>query len=151
MSVTIGAVETLLAEYLSDKSYSKIIVLVDTNTKKHCWPLVSTILKSAKLFTIKPGEEEKNLGTCEKIWLEMTRLGMGRGDLLINLGGGVIGDMGGFCASTYKRGIDFIQIPTTLLSQVDASVGGKLGIDFHGFKNHIGTFTLPKAVLVDPR
>ena len=68
----------------------------------------------------------------------------------IVLGGGVIGDMGGFCASTYKRGIDFIQIPTTLLAQVDASVGGKLGIDFHGLKNHIGVFQLPKTVLIDP-
>ena len=76
---------------------------------------------------------------------------MDRHSLLVNLGGGVIGDLGGFCASTYKRGIDFIQIPTTLLAQVDASVGGKLGIDFHGLKNHIGVFQLPKAVLIDPK
>jgi 3-dehydroquinate synthase len=80
----------------------------------------------------------------------MTDLGMDRKSLLINLGGGVIGDMGGFCASTYKRGIQFINIPTTLLSQVDASVGGKLGIDFQGFKNHIGLFCNPEKVLVDP-
>lgn len=80
----------------------------------------------------------------------MTRANMDRHGLIINLGGGVIGDMGGFCASTYKRGIDFIQIPTTLLAQVDASVGGKLGIDFHGLKNHIGVFQLPKTVLIDP-
>ena len=80
----------------------------------------------------------------------MTKANMDRHSLLVNLGGGVIGDLGGFCASTYKRGIDFIQIPTTLLAQVDASVGGKLGIDFHGLKNHIGVFQLPKAVLIDP-
>jgi 3-dehydroquinate synthase len=70
---------------------------------------------------------------------------------MINLGGGVIGDLGGFCASTYKRGVDFIQIPTTLLAQVDASVGGKLGIDFHGLKNHIGVFQLPKTVFIEPK
>jgi 3-dehydroquinate synthase len=81
----------------------------------------------------------------------MTQANMDRHSLLVNLGGGVIGDLGGFCASTYKRGIDFIQIPTTLLAQVDASVGGKLGIDFQGLKNHIGVFQLPKTVLIDPK
>jgi 3-dehydroquinate synthase len=79
----------------------------------------------------------------------MTDNELDRHSLVINLGGGVIGDMGGFCASTYKRGIDFIQIPTTLLSQVDASVGGKLGIDFQGLKNHIGVFQIPNIVLID--
>jgi 3-dehydroquinate synthase len=100
---------------------------------------------------IKSGEHHKNLATCEQVWDRMTKANMDRHSLLVNLGGGVIGDLGGFCASTYKRGIDFIQIPTTLLAQVDASVGGKLGIDFHGLKNHIGVFQLPKAVLIDPK
>lgn len=80
----------------------------------------------------------------------MTREELDRHALVINVGGGVIGDMGGFCAAVYKRGIDFIQVPTTLLSQVDASVGGKLGIDFQGFKNHLGVFNIPKSVLIDP-
>ena len=102
------------------------------------------------VITVKHGEENKNLQTCELIWSAMTEAQLDRHALMINLGGGVIGDMGGFCAATYKRGIDFIQIPTTLLSQVDASVGGKLGIDFQGFKNHLGVFTLPNAVLIDP-
>jgi 3-dehydroquinate synthase len=80
----------------------------------------------------------------------MTAAELDRHALVINIGGGVIGDMGGFCAAVYKRGIDFIQVPTTLLSQVDASVGGKLGIDFNGFKNHLGVFNIPKSVLIDP-
>ncbi|GAB3320553.1 hypothetical protein GCM10027299_13920 [Larkinella ripae] len=89
------------------------------------------------------------MASCETVWQALTDAHFDRHALVIDLGGGVIGDLGGFCAATYKRGIDFIQIPTTLLSQVDASVGGKLGIDFHGFKNHIGVFNLPEAVLID--
>lgn len=125
------------------------MVLVDNNTFKHCYPLVKEILPIHKLMKIKSGETHKTLETCQQIWQAMTDYSLDRHALIIDLGGGVIGDMGGFCAATYKRGIDFIQIPTTLLSQVDASVGGKLGIDFNGFKNHIGVFQLPKTVLVD--
>ncbi|MCL4139067.1 UNVERIFIED_CONTAM: hypothetical protein GTU68_016857, partial [Idotea baltica] len=88
--------------------------------------------------------------SCSTIWEQLTEQGADRSSLLINLGGGVIGDMGGFAASTYMRGIDFIQLPTTLLSQVDASVGGKLGVDFMDFKNMIGLFKNPKAVIIDP-
>lgn len=125
------------------------MVLVDQNTKKHCYESVKPLLPAHKVIQIKAGEENKNLETCSYIWEQMTENELDRHSLLVNLGGGVIGDMGGFCAATYKRGIDFIQIPTTLLSQVDASVGGKLGIDFQGFKNHLGVFTLPNAVLID--
>lgn len=149
MSVVIDSISSSLPHFLSQNSYSKVMVLVDQNTKKFCYPLVKDFLPAHKVITIKSGEEHKNLDTCQQIWEEMTQNALDRHALLINLGGGVIGDMGGFCASTYKRGIDFIQIPTTLLSQVDASVGGKLGIDFQGLKNHIGVFTLPKTVLID--
>ena len=149
MSVVIDSISSSLTQFLSQNSYSKVMVLVDQNTKKFCYPLVKEFLPAHKVITIKSGEEHKNLDTCQQIWEEMTQNALDRHALLINLGGGVIGDMGGFCASTYKRGIDFIQIPTTLLSQVDASVGGKLGIDFQGLKNHIGVFTLPKTVLID--
>ncbi|HXA01615.1 MAG TPA: 3-dehydroquinate synthase [Cytophagaceae bacterium] len=142
-------VATKLGQYLKGKQYSKICVLVDENTEKHCFPLLLKVLTTAHLIRIKSGEERKTLDTCQYIWSQMTELVLDRKALLINLGGGVISDMGGFCAATYKRGIDFIQIPTTLLAQVDASVGGKLGIDFHGFKNHIGVFQEPKAVLID--
>lgn len=149
MSVQIGPIAETLSQYLSDKNYSKVMILVDQNTKKHCYESVKPLLPAHKVIQIKAGEENKNLETCSYIWEQMTENELDRHSLLVNLGGGVIGDMGGFCAATYKRGIDFIQIPTTLLSQVDASVGGKLGIDFQGFKNHLGVFTLPNAVLID--
>lgn len=129
--------------------YSKLCILVDENTELYCLPRVIPFLSDAHVIKIKSGEEEKTLITCQAIWQEMTDLQLDRKALVINLGGGVIGDMGGFCAATYKRGIDFLQMPTTLLSQVDASVGGKLGIDFNSFKNHIGVFKVPNAVLID--
>ncbi len=138
-----------LTTLLAAKRHSKIMVLVDENTRKHCLPHVIDAIANATVIEIKSGEEAKNLDTCSQIWKEMTRQQLDRKALLINLGGGVIGDMGGFCAATYKRGIDFIQVPTTLLSQVDASVGGKLGIDFMGLKNHIGVFEKPLAVLIN--
>jgi 3-dehydroquinate synthase len=94
------------------------------------------------------GEEHKNLSTCEHIWGGMTEQALDRHSALVIIGGGVLGDMGGFCAATYKRGIDFILVPTTLLSQVDASIGGKLGIDFRHFKNHIGVFKTPALTLI---
>jgi len=140
--------EVSLQEFLAQRKYSSIVVLVDEHTHKHCLPFFSTVCKEAHIISIKSGEEEKTLQTCVRIWTEMTALGLDRKAVFINLGGGVIGDMGGFCASTYKRGIDFIQIPTTLLSQVDASVGGKLGIDFEHYKNHIGVFNEPQAVII---
>ncbi len=149
MSVTIAPIEESLPAFLASKSYSKIILLADTHTRKHCYPLVKSLLPKHELVVVAAGEQYKNLATCEQIWDAMTRAQLDRHALMLNLGGGVIGDMGGFCAATYKRGIDFVQIPTTLLSQVDASVGGKLGIDFQGFKNHLGVFTLPKNVLID--
>lgn len=150
MSVVINTIEVSLPAYLSYKDYSKVAVVVDKNTKKHCYPKLKNILPKHILIEVKEGEEFKNLDNCTIIWNDLTEAEFDRHSLVINLGGGVIGDMGGFCAATYKRGIDFIQIPTTLLSQVDASVGGKLGIDFKGLKNHIGVFTLPETVLIDP-
>jgi 3-dehydroquinate synthase len=150
MSVIISPISESLKTFLTTHDYSKIIVLTDTNTKRFCYPIIKDSLPKHTVISVKHGEENKNLPTCEVIWSAMTEAQLDRYALMINLGGGVIGDMGGFCAATYKRGIDFIQIPTTLLSQVDASVGGKLGIDFQGFKNHLGVFTLPNAVLIDP-
>src|SRR5688572_11399156 len=138
-----------LAQFLKENQYSKICVLTDENTEKHCLPLIIKSIPNPAIIRIKSGEENKNLDTCASIWKQMTDLQLDRKALMINLGGGVIGDMGGFCAATYKRGIDFIQIPTTLLSQVDASIGGKLGIDFQSFKNHIGVFKEPMAVFID--
>jgi 3-dehydroquinate synthase len=150
MLVQIAPFQENFSDFVKDKTYSQVVVLTDTNTRKHCYPLIKSHLPKHKLINIAPGEAYKNLATCEKIWAEMTHLQLDRHALMINLGGGVVGDMGGFCAATYKRGIDFVQVPTTLLAQVDASVGGKLGIDFQGFKNHLGVFTMPKKVLIDP-
>lgn len=140
-----------LQEYLRTNNYSKVGILVDENTHTHCYPLIKGVLPSHTLYEIKSGEEHKNIHTCSSVWEWMTHERFDRKALLINLGGGVIGDMGGFCAATFKRGIRFINIPTTLLSQVDASVGGKLGIDFMGYKNHIGVFSEPERVFINPR
>jgi 3-dehydroquinate synthase len=149
-SVVIAPIGESLPDFLSSKQYSKIVVIADNNTKRHCYPILKAFLPKHSVVTVPSGEAHKTLATCEKIWEAMTKEELDRHALVINVGGGVIGDMGGFCAAVYKRGIDFIQVPTTLLSQVDASVGGKLGIDFQGFKNHLGVFNIPKSVLIDP-
>jgi len=152
MTVKIAPISESLATFFAQNDYSHIAILVDEFTNKYCLPIIQDLLPfNFTKILIKSGEHHKNLATCERVWDRMTQANMDRHSLLVNLGGGVIGDLGGFCASTYKRGIDFIQIPTTLLAQVDASVGGKLGIDFHGLKNHIGVFQLPKTVLIDPK
>ena len=132
---------------LDISTYSKVAILVDENTKRDCLFKLPQI-ENALIIEIKSGEEHKNISTCNYIWEQLTINNFDRNALLINLGGGVIGDMGGFCATSYKRGLEFIQIPTTLLAMVDASVGGKLGIDFKGFKNQIGFFNNPKAVMI---
>lgn len=138
-----------IQEILGEIRYSKLFVLVDEETEKHCYPLLKPLLKAHKVITVPHGEVNKTLASCSKIWQALTENEADRNALLINLGGGVITDMGGFCAGTYKRGINFINIPTTLLAQVDASVGGKTGVDFASFKNHIGLFCVPRYVLVD--
>lgn len=137
-----------LQAILGQKSYSKVGVLVDSNTENLCLPLIKSEISGFELLRVEAGEKFKTLETCQNIWRQLTEMGFDRHSILIVLGGGVLGDMGGFCASTFKRGIDFILIPTTLLSQVDASVGGKLGIDFMGFKNHIGLFREPTATII---
>lgn len=134
---------------LAISAYSKVAILVDENTKKDCLHKLPKFENSI-IIEINSGEEYKNINTCNYIWEQLSKHNFDRNSLLINLGGGVIGDMGGFAASTYKRGIDFIQIPTTLLAMVDASVGGKLGIDFNGLKNQVGLFNNPQSVLINP-
>ena len=131
-------------------AYSELAILVDENTKRDCLStFLNTTNTEAILIEIPSGENNKNINSCQLIWEALSKHHFDRNSLLINLGGGVIGDMGGFAASTYKRGVDFIQIPTTLLAMVDASVGGKLGVDFANLKNQIGLFKNPKAVLID--
>src|SRR5688500_3075191 len=137
-----------LQSFLQEKKYSSLAVLVDENTRRHCLPLIATVLPNTFVIEVKSGEDEKNINTAVIIWQAMTEQALDRHACLIVLGGGVLGDMGGFCAATYKRGIDFILIPTTLLAQVDASIGGKLGVDFNHFKNHIGVFQKPALTLL---
>jgi len=141
-----------LNDLIEKNKYSIIFILSDTNTNEFCLsrflPLLATN-KTIEIIEIESGETEKNITTCVEIWSILTELGGDRKSLLINVGGGVITDIGGFVASTFKRGIDFIHIPTTLLAIVDASLGGKNGVDLGNLKNQIGVINVPKLVLID--
>lgn len=143
-----GRVSQQLNQWLANTSYTDIIVLVDENTNKHCLPLLD-IQQSHFLVQIPSGELNKNLSSCQYIWRLLLDYKIDRNALIINLGGGMVSDIGGFCAATYKRGIDFINIPTSLLAMVDATAGGKTGIDYLGYKNVVGLFANPKAIFVD--
>ena len=140
--------------YLVDSSHhidTKKFILVDDNTYIHCLPLLLDMipgLRHATVIKIKSGEEHKNINTCVQIWEELEKHHAERSSILFNLGGGVICDMGGFVASTYKRGMGFIHLPTTLTAMADASIGGKTGIDLNNIKNEIGLFAFPKGIYV---
>ena len=140
-----------LSEVLKNYHASKIFILVDENTKQYCLPKINKLdyLTKSEIIEIESGEINKSIRSAEKVWKVLTNKGADRSSLLINLGGGIVGDLGGFAASTFKRGMDFINIPTTLLSQVDASVGGKTGVNFLNLKNEIGVFNHPKYVIID--
>jgi 3-dehydroquinate synthase len=151
--IELGPLATHFVPWLSGEHYSRIVVLTDTNTNQYCLPLLKRAMPEGaqwSLITAPAGEVHKNITQCQAIWSAMFQAGLDRKSLVVNLGGGVIGDMGGFCAATYKRGIDFVQVPTTLLSATDAAIGGKLGIDFLNLKNSIGVFQQPAAVFIDP-
>jgi 3-dehydroquinate synthase len=151
--IFVGSSTDSFPQWLDNQYYSQVFIITDANTEALCLPgfLHKTGLSPKQtVVVIEPGEAQKNLGTCETIWQAMRAANLDRKALVINLGGGVIGDMGGFCAATWKRGIDFVQVPTTLLAMTDAAIGGKLGIDFQGLKNIIGVFRQPAAVFVDP-
>ncbi|MEI6455086.1 MAG: 3-dehydroquinate synthase [bacterium] len=135
------------------RSVSRIIVLVDENTGRHCLPVLrqaTPLLDSAFVLEVPAGEETKTLHTAMKIWEELLAAGADRKTLLINLGGGMITDLGGFIAAGYKRGISFVNIPTSLIGQVDAAIGGKTGVNFNGIKNQIGFFHVPAAIFIFP-
>ncbi|MCJ8153365.1 3-dehydroquinate synthase [Chryseobacterium sp. SSA4.19] len=143
-----------LNEFLNRKSFSKIFILVDENTHEYCLPTLLGNMETDlefEIIEIEAGEEMKNIQTASQLWEILTEMQADRKALMINLGGGVITDMGGFVASTYKRGIQFINIPTTLLSMCDASIGGKTGIDLMHYKNMVGTFTFPEQIFVYPK
>ena len=143
--------EKVLTEAVATCHADRSFILTDETTLALCWPIVQNYpcLKDAKPITIKAGDTHKDLESISHVWSELQRMGATRHSLLINLGGGMVTDLGGFAASTFKRGISFINIPTTLLSMVDASVGGKTGINFGGLKNEIGVFNNANCVILD--
>lgn len=150
-TIYVQSIGSEIQSLIDQRGYSSVFILVDQNTREHCLPIIQNhISTSIHEIEIPAGEIHKTIVTCQHIWNGLIEGQADRKSLLINLGGGVIGDMGGFCASTYMRGLDFVQIPTTLLSMVDASVGAKLGIDYKGYKNLIGLFNEPQAIYVDP-
>ncbi|MBT4775893.1 MAG: 3-dehydroquinate synthase [Crocinitomicaceae bacterium] len=147
-----GNAGQILSNYLDQHPEKKPVLIADENTLKYCWPVLlnaSKRLNHAKIIQIKSGEENKNIAGCKMVWETLVNLKISRNDIIINLGGGVVTDLGGFVASTFKRGVPFIQIPTSLLAMVDASIGGKVGVDFVGLKNVIGNFSMPELVIVD--
>ncbi len=133
---------------LQGVSPEQLFILTDTNSAKHCLPLLGTLMNDAKIIEVPNGDSTKNLQTIEQIWSFLCSNGGTRHSVMLNLGGGVITDMGGFAASTFKRGIRFINIPTTLLSMVDAAIGGKTGFNFNGLKNEIGVINQPSDVII---
>ena len=141
-----------LNEYVKEGNFSNIFILVDTNTHENCLPyflskLVTNV--TVEIIEIEPEEINKTIDTCTGVWNALSELGADRKSLMINLGGGVITDLGGFVACTFKRGIKYINVPTTLLSMVDASVGGKTGVDLGSLKNQIGVISSGDLVLID--
>lgn len=151
-TIHFGNATQRLGNWLSGHRYSSVFAIVDEEVAKHWKPLLDdwTHQFQIKTYTTPFGEKRKSIRSCEKIWKWLMEQGADRNSLLLNIGGGIVGDMGGFCAATFKRGIDFIQIPTTLLAQVDASLGGKLAVNFNHIKNNIGIFKNPETVLIDP-
>jgi 3-dehydroquinate synthase len=152
--IEIGSLEAsgfsdFIQQYYTD---SKIVIIVDENTNDNCLEYLITtfdFLAEAEVILLPSGEENKVMEVCFQVWEALSEYRVGRRDLIINLGGGVVTDMGGFIASIFKRGIDFIHIPTTLLGMVDASIGGKTGIDLGMYKNQLGVFRNPKAIYID--
>lgn len=142
----------MLNSWISNYNYSKLFILVDETTNEFCLPKLLPLLEvdiPIEIIEIEAGEEMKNISTCFEIWSILADLGADRKSAILNLGGGVITDLGGFVASTFKRGIDFINIPTTLLGMVDAAIGGKNGVDLGTLKNQIGVINAPKLVVID--
>ena len=141
-----------LNKLLIAEKYSSIFILVDSQSNTYCLPQFLPYLAieiPIEIVEFDSGESSKNMETCVQIWNILTELGADRKSVIINLGGGVVTDLGGFIASTFKRGIDFIHVPTTLLAMVDASVGGKNGVDLGNLKNQIGVINNPKMVVID--
>ena len=144
-------VNNAVKNILGDMDYNKLFVLTDENTLHYVMPIFCETLGNAIIITIPAGDVNKNVESLSHVWKQLGDNGATRRSVLVNLGGGMVTDLGGFAASTFKRGIKFINIPTTLLSSVDAAVGGKTGINFNGLKNEVGVFNEADAVIISTR
>lgn len=142
-------VRVALERAIGEESFDRLFVLTDETTRELCLPLVEDVIGDAKVITIGASDKNKSVESIAHVWKELGDGGGTRHSLMVNLGGGMVTDLGGFAASTFKRGIGFINIPTTLLAMVDASVGGKTGINFNGLKNEIGVFSNARSVILD--
>ena len=149
--IIVSNLEAQLGQAIGACKADRLFILTDSNTERLCLPVVRSFdcLRGAQTITIAAGDTNKSLDAVCHVWGELQRMGATRHSLLVNLGGGMVTDLGGFAASTFKRGIAYINVPTTLLSMVDASVGGKTGFNFGGLKNEIGVFSIPRCVLLD--
>lgn len=151
-----GSLEQTLGPWLASRAYEQVFVLCDANTRELCLPVLCDDKKigpllppQTRIYIIPAGERHKTLDTCMAVWRAMAEFGLRRNGLVLLLGGGVIGDLGGFCAETWARGVDYVQVPTSLLALIDASVGGKTGVDLDGLKNAVGLFGKPQGVFAD--
>lgn len=151
--IIVEKLENELEKAFVNLNHDRVFILTDKTTSKLCLPQIAdfSILKGAKHIEIEAGDTSKTIESLTHVWQELSDGGATRHSLMINLGGGMVTDLGGFAASTFKRGINFINIPTTLLAMVDASVGGKTGVNLGGLKNEIGTFCEPDFVMLDTR
>ncbi len=140
-----------LTEAIGEVSHDRLFILTDDITRQLCLPVIADFdcVQGAHVITIGATDANKTLDSLSHVWSDLQRKGATRHSLMVNLGGGMVTDLGGFAASTFKRGISYINIPTTLLSMVDASVGGKTGINFGGLKNEIGVFNNARSVILD--
>lgn len=148
------AMDQMVAFINDNYPNAKRYIIADENTLKNCLPIIDSYLGALKVeqqvFNIEPGEDSKSIDLAHQLWENFTDLNIGRNDVIINIGGGVVSDLGGFVAATYKRGVDVINVPTSLLAMADASIGGKVGVNFHQLKNQLGYFSNPKAVFIHP-
>ena len=153
MVILTNNISSEVSAYLSAHKYDRVFVLTDTNTKEQCLPLLDEALNGhdIKVITIEAGDIHKNIHQVTAIWTILSQSGASRHSLLINVGGGMVTDLGGFAGACFKRGIHILQIPTTLMASVDAAVGGKTGINYNGLKNEIGSFYQPDCVMIDCR
>ncbi len=145
-------VDVVLQKYLRTTGTEQVFILMDRGSKEHCIDFFPEgLFNSGYTITIASGEQYKSLESASEIWSILTAHNAKRNSVLVNIGGGIVTDVGGFAASCFKRGMRYINIPTTLLAQVDASIGGKTGINYGGYKNEIGTFSTPECVIIDNR